>query len=150
MDRLDQAASFRPDIAALPEVFVDGPPEAVPGPITEKLSDWARRNSSYVVFGIKARVADRVHNSAILLDRRGQVIGRFDKIHPTEKELEQGIQPGDTEPPVFETDFGRSVCRSASMSIGGRTGPGSSRKARRSSSFRRLIRRQSNFPRWPS
>ena len=31
-ERLERAASFRPDIAALPEVFVDGPPEAVPGP----------------------------------------------------------------------------------------------------------------------
>jgi predicted amidohydrolase len=34
-------------------------------------------------------------------------MGRFDKMHPTEKELEQGIHPGNIDPPVFETDFGK-------------------------------------------
>ena len=33
-------------------------------------------------------------------------MGRFDKMHPTEKELAQGIHPGNIDPPVFPTDFG--------------------------------------------
>jgi len=106
IERLDRAASFRPDIAALPELFVDGPPETVPGPVTERLSQWARRYSSYVVFGIKTKAGIRVCNSAVLLDRNGRVAGRYDKMHPTEGELEKGIHPGDTDPPVFQTDFG--------------------------------------------
>ncbi len=106
MERLERAASARPDIACLPEVMVDGPPEEVPGPITRRVSEWARRNSSYVVFGIKTKVGKRVHNSAVLLDRQGEVAGRYDKINPTENELKKGIHPGVTDPPVFATDFG--------------------------------------------
>src|SRR5438552_4113391 len=49
--RLDQAASFHPDIACLPELFTRKAAEAVPGPTTERLSVWARTHSSYVLFG---------------------------------------------------------------------------------------------------
>jgi predicted amidohydrolase len=107
MDRLNQAASFQPDIACLPELFARSAAEPVPGPATARLGEWARLHSAYVVAGIKTVSAGRVYNSAILLDRRGRVVGQFDKIHPTEKELEQGITPGRPDPPVFETDFGR-------------------------------------------
>jgi predicted amidohydrolase len=105
LERLELSASFRPDIACLPELFVDGE-ETIPGPVTKRLGDWAQRNSSYLVFGIKARVGRRVCNSAVLLDRSGKVAGRYDKMHPTEKELARGIHPGAADPPVFETDFG--------------------------------------------
>ncbi len=107
IERLDRAASFRPDIAALPEVFVDGEPETVPGPVTRRLADWARRHASYVLFGIKTRVGDRVYNSAVLLDRKGTVAGQYNKMHPTEQELEKGIHPGESGAGVFETDFGK-------------------------------------------
>src|SRR5687767_15724370 len=53
--RLGQAASFRPDIATLPELFSRKAAEAVPGPTTERLSAWARTHSSYVVFGMKTK-----------------------------------------------------------------------------------------------
>jgi predicted amidohydrolase len=106
MKRLDEAASFRPDIACLPELFSRGLPESVPGPVTERLARWAREHSSYVIFGLKTRAAERVYNSAILLDRQGRVTGQYNKIHPTEGELKEGTHPGDTDPPVFETDFG--------------------------------------------
>jgi predicted amidohydrolase len=107
MERLDRAAAFRPDIAALPEVFVDTPPEAVPGPVTKRLAEWARRHGSYVVFGIKTTAGGRVFNSAMLLDRDGKVLGQYDKLHPTEGELQKGIHPGQKPPRVFETDFGK-------------------------------------------
>src|SRR6187402_2973452 len=106
LERLDRAATFRPDIAALPEVFVGGEPEIVPGPVTDRLADWARRHSSYVVFGIKTRVGDHVFNSAVLLNRMGKVVGQYNKAHPTEGELEQGIHPGKLDSGIFETDFG--------------------------------------------
>jgi len=106
LERLDRAATFRPDIAALPEVFVGGEPEIVPGPVTDRLADWARRHSSYVVFGIKTRVGDHVFNSAVLLDRMGKVVGQYNKAHPTEGEFEQGIHPGKLDSGIFETDFG--------------------------------------------
>lgn len=106
MSRLRQAAVFRPDIVCLPEVFADRTPETVPGPVTERLARWAREHSSYVIFGLKTAAGGKVYNSAVLLDRAGRVVGRFDKMHPTENELAEGTMPGETEPPVFETDFG--------------------------------------------
>ncbi len=107
MARLNQAAVFKPDIACLPELFSRRPPEPVPGPVTEKLAAWALGHSSYVVFGLKTRVGGRVYNSALLIDRKGQIVGQYNKIHPTEEELKEGTTPGDdVEPPVFETDFG--------------------------------------------
>jgi predicted amidohydrolase len=105
--RLDQAASFKPDIACLPEDFTRGEPEVVPGPTTERVAKWAREHSCYVICPIRVKTAERAYNSAVLIDREGKIAGRYDKIHPTEDELRQGTRPGETDPPVFETDFGR-------------------------------------------
>ncbi|MBI5281041.1 MAG: carbon-nitrogen hydrolase family protein [Candidatus Solibacter usitatus] len=107
MERLDRAGSFRPDIASLPEVFLPGDPEVVPGPVTQRLAAWARQHSSYVIFGLRTRAGGKLYNSAILLDRQGRVAGQYHKIHPTEGELGEGIHPGEEDPPVFETDFGK-------------------------------------------
>jgi beta-ureidopropionase len=107
MERLNDAASFQPDIACLPELFTRSAAEAVPGPTTKLLGAWAQKHSCYVIAGIKTLSAGRTYNSAVLLDRRGQLIGQFNKIHPTERELEEGITPGLPDPPVFDTDFGR-------------------------------------------
>jgi beta-ureidopropionase len=107
MARLDQAGSFHPDIACLPEMFSNRAPELVPGPVTERLSAWARAHSSYVIFGLRTKKGDRIYNSAILLDRHGRVVGQYSKIHPTEDEIKDGTTPGqDDGPPVFHTDFG--------------------------------------------
>ena len=107
MARLNRAASFHPDIACLPEVFSNRAPEQVPGVVTERLAAWAREHSSYVIFGLKTKQGDLVYNSAILLDRKGQVVGQYNKAHPTEGELKERITPGeDAGPPVFTTDFG--------------------------------------------
>ena len=46
-----------------------------------------------------------VVDTSILVDRDGEVIGRYDKMFPTIPELEKGVIPG-TVAPVFETDFG--------------------------------------------
>jgi predicted amidohydrolase len=107
LERLNRAGSFHPDIACLPELFSNRDPESVPGPVTERLSAWAREHSSYVIFGLRTKKGDRVYNCAILLDRKGQIIGQYNKIHPTEDELKDRTTPGeDVGPPVFETDFG--------------------------------------------
>lgn len=108
LERMEQAMSFRPDIVCLPEHFADQAPEAVPGgPVTERLRKWARTHSVYVIFGLTRKAADRVYNSAVLLGRGGEVIGIYDKIHPTEEEIASGTTPGVLDAPVFDTEFGR-------------------------------------------
>ncbi|MCK4275701.1 MAG: carbon-nitrogen hydrolase family protein [Phycisphaerae bacterium] len=102
---LNRAASFNPDIACLPETFPRKGAETVPGPTTEKLAEWAREHSCYVICPLKTKVRGKVYNSAILLDRGGKIVGRYDKMHLTEGEL-RGMTPGQADPPVFKTDFG--------------------------------------------
>jgi predicted amidohydrolase len=106
-ERLDRAGSYRPDIACLPETFTEGEPETLPGPTFERISAWARAHNCYVVFSIKVRADERTFNSAVLVDRQGEIVGRYDKVRPTEGEIEGGICPGPVDPPVFETDFGK-------------------------------------------
>ena len=107
MERLNQAAAFQPDIACLPELFARSDAEPVPGATTERLGAWARKHQCYVIAGIKRLSGGRTYNTAVLLDRQGRLAGQFDKIHPTEGELKQGIVPGDPDVQVFDTDFGR-------------------------------------------
>lgn len=106
MERLNQAASFQPDIACLPELFSDSPAEPVPGPVSARISAWAREHSAYVIFGLKTRSNGRIYNSALLMNRKGQLVGEYHKMHPTEGELREGTNPGEMEPLIFETDFG--------------------------------------------
>lgn len=106
MTRLNRAASFEPDIACLPEAFTRGEPETVPGPTTNRLSIWAKKHGCYVICPLKVRDGRGTFNSAVLIDRGGAIFGRYDKIRPTEGELEKSICPGALDPPVFQTDFG--------------------------------------------
>jgi beta-ureidopropionase len=112
---LERAAAFQPDIICLPENFsvVDVPRESsaqvaepIPGPTTERIGAAARHHHTYVVGTLAERDGDRVFNTAVLIDRRGQVAGTYRKVHPTIREMERGITPGH-QVRVFGTDFGR-------------------------------------------
>ncbi len=107
MERLDQAAAFRPDLAVLPEVFHRGGAKALPNQTSELVSAWAKKNKCYVVAGFKHIAKGKKYNSAILFDRTGKIVGRFDKMYPTGGELKGGTTPGKIDPPVFTTDFGK-------------------------------------------
>lgn len=104
---LNQAAAFHPDIACLPEMAVRSDPEPVPGPTTTRLSEWARAHSCYIVAGLKKLSDGRLHSTAVLIDRHGELAGQFDEIHPDESQLRHGIVPGKKIPAVFQTDFGK-------------------------------------------
>ena len=106
MRRLDESASFRPDIVCLPETFTRGKPEGLAGPTVARLSNWAREHACWVVCPLLIRSGQKVFNSAVLLDRQGNVAGQYDKIRPTETELKRSVCPGTDDPKVFQTDFG--------------------------------------------
>ena len=115
LEMLETAALEGPDIVCLPETFTGlGLPrkdwfetaEPVPGPTTDALAEFARKHKTYVACPILRRDGDKVYNSAVLIDRKGEVVGVYNKMHPTIPEIEAGVTPG-TEAPVFETDFGK-------------------------------------------
>ena len=105
-ERLEQAASCRPDIVCLPENWPRSAGEPMPGAETARICDWACEHNCYVIHAVAVRQGTALHNSAIVIDRQGEVVGRYDKIHPTEGELASGIRPGPVPPPVFATDVG--------------------------------------------
>jgi predicted amidohydrolase len=115
--KLESIAHFRPDIACLPEAFqvaglrgkrlpVEEAAEEPPGPLTRPFAEFARRHHCYVICPIYIQEKGRCFNAAVVIDRQGQVLGQYRKIHPAEDELEEGLMPGPLEPPVFQTDFG--------------------------------------------
>lgn len=115
-EALDAASAGGADLICLPETFAQaGCPnelrqetaQRIPGPVFDHLARHARRHRAWIVAGTTERMADgTIQNVAWVLDRQGQLAGRYAKVHPTIGEIEQGITPGSTAP-VFDTDFGR-------------------------------------------
>ncbi|MFP4056478.1 MAG: carbon-nitrogen hydrolase family protein [Candidatus Brocadiia bacterium] len=77
----------------------------VPGPVTERLGQAARRNRIWVVAGVTERHGQQVYNTAVLIDRQGRLAGTYRKVHLPREEWRKGVTPGG-EYPVFQTDFG--------------------------------------------
>ena len=113
-EQIDAAGKLGLDVVCLGEAMtmvgtgcsVKDCAEPMPGPATRQLADAARRNRIWVVAGLTEQVGDVVYNTAVLLDRRGRIAGKYRKVHLPREEWRNGIRPGD-EYPVFETDFGK-------------------------------------------
>ena len=114
LQALDVIAKDKPDIVCLgEEILVEGnsrtyasAAEAIPGPSTDRLGERARRYGMYIVAGLTERDGREIYNTAVLIDRHGNVAGRYRKVYLPREEVEGGITPGGA-CPVFETDFGR-------------------------------------------
>ncbi|MBN2271470.1 MAG: carbon-nitrogen hydrolase family protein [Sedimentisphaerales bacterium] len=113
-EQIDAAGKLGLDIVCLGEVIQSVGTSAtildcaqqIPGPATEQLGLAAKKNSIYVVATINEKAGDVVYNTAVLIDRRGNLAGKYRKVHLPREEWKQGVRPGD-QYPVFETDFGK-------------------------------------------
>ena len=111
---LVKAGQLGADIVCLPEgITVVGTgktylnvSEPVPGPSTNFLGEIAKQHNMYIVAGIYEKEGDVVYNTSVLLDRQGNLHGKYRKVCLPREEIEGGITPGKTFP-VFDTDFGR-------------------------------------------
>lgn len=112
-EKIDEAGALELDIVCLGEVIASVGTNAsiqqlakpIPGPFTETLAAAARRNNIWVVAGLTELDGETVYNTAVLLDRKGQLAGKYRKVHLPREEWKKGITPGHTYP-VFKTDFG--------------------------------------------
>ena len=110
---VDQVVTDKTDLILLPEgisVVSTGKKyadvaEPIPGPTTARLGEMARRKHSYLAAGIYEREGPAVYNTAVLLDRAGNLLGKYRKVYIPREEMEAGIAPG-SDYPVFRTDFG--------------------------------------------
>lgn len=112
-----QVLPDRPDLVVVPEAC-DRPG----GFSAEKLQEYyrvrkdqiqsffartARENNCYIVYSAYRLMPDGTkRNSSVLIDRKGNVAGIYNKNHPTIGEMEGGTLCG-KEAPVIECDFGR-------------------------------------------
>jgi len=78
--------------------------ETVPGPTTERVAEVARRHAMHVVFGIFEREGGAIYNTAALVGRKGELIGKYRKTHlPAVEAWNETHGDGF---PVFAADFG--------------------------------------------
>lgn len=118
--RLDRALETGPDLVCLPEAFtISGmgqtplaqKAEPLDGPTVTAVARRAASHRAYVICPLKTRRDGAIYNSAIIIDRAGQIAGIYDKVCPVTSSpdytvFEGGVTPGG-DVPVFDLDFGR-------------------------------------------
>jgi len=115
--RMQEVVPFEPDIVCLPEVFpfanlssdsatlAESSEEPI-GRFSRPFAEFAARHKCHVVCPVHTVENGRYYNAAVFIDRSGQCLGQYHKMHPTTGEMDSGITPGSPEPPVFKTDIG--------------------------------------------
>lgn len=116
---LERAMKQRADLVCLPEAFpvvgISTPvavhAEPVPGPTTDAAAKLAREHRCHVICPLITRRDGRHRNSAVVIDRKGGIVGAYEKVCPVTTShdytvFESGLTPGE-DLPVFDLDFGR-------------------------------------------
>lgn len=109
------------DIIVLPEFWAGASViEDLDGPIITTMRKLAIEYHTYIICPIsrKTETVEKL-NSAVLIDRSGEIVGVYDKLYPYWGEYDIAPAPkAGTELPVFETDFGRiaiAICFDANF-----------------------------------
>jgi N-carbamoylputrescine amidase len=121
--RIRQAADAGAQIVCLPELFRspyfcqrEDPAlfdlaEPIPGPSTERLGQVARETATVVVGSLfERRTVGVYHNTAVVLDADGRLLGLYRKMHIPDDPLYYEkfyFTPGDTGFCAFDTRYGR-------------------------------------------
>jgi N-carbamoylputrescine amidase len=122
-DMLVKAAKQGAQIVCLPELFkgfyfcqtedpaVFDQAEPIPGPTTEALAKIARRQGIAIVGSLfERRTAGIYHNTAVMIDADGSLVGIYRKMHIPDDPLyyeKYYFTPGDLGFKAFDTKFGR-------------------------------------------
>jgi len=104
IDHLHTAGKNGVDIACLPEEFAGTEAEPIPGSTTQAVARMAKQYHMYVICPIREQAGDEQYNTAVLIDRRGQIVGRYRKVFVFWGE---GLHCSREGAKVFETDFGK-------------------------------------------
>lgn len=118
VELFNRAILDAPDIVALPEAFAFlGVPinqweqvaETVNGQVVRTFSELAVKHRCWVICPFVERDDVGIRNSAAFIDRNGNVVAKYHKMHPTIEEINSGVIPG-IEAMVVESDFGKIGC----------------------------------------
>jgi predicted amidohydrolase len=115
----DIEAGEKVDVVVTPEGFLDGYVSTEQSVTKEDMiryaidpkesqyalavSQWARRNKTWVIFGCTRKAADGVFNTALIYNRAGVLAGMYDKLHL--QEHDHKYTPG-RHLDVYDSDFG--------------------------------------------
>ena len=116
---LREASSKGADIACLPECALTGYPrlnrkrlkteeeynkelkkilsiaEPIPGPYSKKFAQLAEELGIYIITGYEELRGGKVYNTCMLLNPKGEIIGKYSKIHLQDWMVDSGINHGD-------------------------------------------------------
>lgn len=104
-----QLAPVHPDLIVLPEIyFTGGLPERGPAEpqSSAHLQGLAERYRTFVAGSVYQERGGRLYNSMVVADRGGALVGYYDKMHPTEGELDWQITPGALDQRPIATELG--------------------------------------------
>ncbi len=87
-----------------PERFAAIAQDAATSVYIKRLRDLAARYKIYIVFGLTENRGGKFYNTALLVDRAGNIAGRYSKTHLQNHDLRYA--PGD-DLPVFDTPWGK-------------------------------------------
>jgi beta-ureidopropionase len=112
VEKIRELARLRVDIVCLAEVFSTvglplnpaGDAEPVPGPLTRRMAGLARELDLAIICPLVERRSGKFYNTAVMINRSGKMVGKYDKIHPIVEEIEGGIVPGKLSPTVVNLD----------------------------------------------
>ena len=119
------ATTYHPDVIVLGETLnyigapgnFDSNAEPVPGPSTNFMAGIASAHHVNIAFGVVERVGDTLFNTAVFIDRNGNLVGKHHKVQLPLAEASSGIAPGNAVE-VFDADFGRIallICQETSF-----------------------------------
>jgi len=124
-----EAAAERVDLLCLPEVMLSTglpsgadsiPKQAIriPGKETQPFQRFARTHKMALCFSAWERNGELIHNTAILIDKTGKIIGKYRKVHlASPLEAWWGVTPGH-QFPVYRLGDARvamNICMDSSM-----------------------------------
>jgi hypothetical protein len=104
IEHLHTAGKNGVDIACLPEEFAGTEAEHICGPTTEAVAKLAKKYNMYVICPIREQAGNERYNTAVLIDRKGDVAGYYRKIFVFWGE---GLNLSTEGVKAFDTDFGR-------------------------------------------
>ena len=115
---LDKLAVEKPDVVCLTETFdtretpLTHPhmAQTLDGETVSRMKEKAKQYNCYIVCAFIEQRDIGIFNVAAVIDRQGNVIGNYDKIHPTISEIDDHVVPGACAPRVIQTDFGKIGC----------------------------------------
>lgn len=112
LDTVDREGALGADLIVLPETCNDqsrNEPETLDGPTVTSMSELAAKHGVYIVCPIDRSDQGFRLNSAVLLDRQGEIQYVYDKVYPYWSEFDASppIDVVSSSPRVVTTDFGR-------------------------------------------